>query len=145
MEDYVADGSTESMRSLTLALAAGADAEDAMNVVAIPPELQSGSNRPFAGGLAARWQRKALATPGAEQVRRTCNQLDEFAVALADLAGHINDDALATRVSNSNDWSKRLWDSNSNASDVYNDVRANLAMLNQYRINMILKRTLADP
>lgn len=131
------------MRSLALAIDAGTEAEDAVKIYAAAIELPRGSNWPFLG-LAARLQRKAVVSPGPDQARRSCRRVDEFAVALADLAAKINNDALSDHASNANRWSDLLWETNANGAAVYNDVRAMVARLNQIQTRLILNLPVND-
>jgi hypothetical protein len=132
------------MRVLALAIDAGTEAEDAVKPFAVPPEPPKGSNWAFVGGLAARWQRRAMTTPGAEQTRRSCERLDEFAAAMADAASSADSTDLAEIAAAGNSWSDLLWASNTNGSSIYNDVRAALARLNKVRTNLILNRPIDD-
>ncbi len=142
MAERTSEYPTDLVRSLVSAIDAGIEAEDGVRVIAIPAKPPKGRNWSFTDGLAARWQRKVLVIPP-DQVRRCCDRLDEFAAALANLANHVDDIALADKVSAASNWSNLLWDSNTNASDVYNDVRDSLAKLNQFKMNMIRKRPIS--
>lgn len=131
------------MRSLVLAIDAGSEAEEAARVFATSVELPKGSNRPF-GGLAARWQRKAVVSPGGDQARRSCQRIDEFATALAALAAEARNDSLKAQADFVAQWSDLLWESNSNGPAVYNDVRATVAKLNQFKTKLILDVPVED-
>lgn len=127
-------------RLLALAIDAGTEAEGAVKPFAVPPELPKGSNWAVIGGLAARWQRRVLTTPGAEQTRRSCERLDEFAAAVADLASTATSADLSALARSARTWSDQLWESNANGTAVYNDVRSALASLNRVRTKLILDR-----
>ena len=104
-----------------------------------PMELPRISSLGFLGNLAQR-RRRRMHLPGAEQTRRSCVRLDEFAQAVADLAAVGDDNELTAIASTAVTWSDRLWASNANIAEVNHDVRAATAALQQRRVNAILTR-----
>ncbi|MCP3913322.1 MAG: hypothetical protein GY713_20530 [Actinomycetia bacterium] len=74
------------------------------------------------------------------QIQKACEALDEFTTSLEDLNRHIQQpDAHIDTMAAA---SARLWESNEEAAPVHKEVKATLAVLGRYRINIILKRPL---
>lgn len=148
------DEPVDSRGSIALALAvaidAGSVAETAVRALAAPPRSTGAQRWPFLGiigplgllGVLDRWQTSTLATPPADQVRRTCERLDELAHALDGLASYVDDQALTETRARAEAWSDRLWAKSSAGTEIYNDVRATMALLGRYQTNLILKRPL---
>lgn len=124
-------------RSLVLAYDAGVVAEDAIGAIAAPPAQPQSTNWLFARSVAARMKRGTGASAGPDQVRRACDDLDEFARVLSDFVELTGDYALGIQASDRADWAKRVWASNKNAAEVYNEMRAVMATLHSYRITGI--------
>jgi hypothetical protein len=122
-------------RSLVRAYDAGVEAEGAIGAIAAPPPAPPSTNWLFARSVADRVRRGISASAGPDQVRRACDHLDEFAVALSDCMHRIGDQALEGHASDRAEWAKRVWASNKNAAEVYNEVRGTMATLHSYRIN----------
>ena len=76
----------------------------------------------------------------ANQIRRSCDELDAFALALDDL-----NEAL-TRFDSQIEWpsdaASRLWSSTKNAAPLLNELNDTLARLGRLRVKLILKRPL---
>lgn len=128
-------------RIVAVALDATHVAGDALRAVVAPPELPKGRNRAFIGPV-ARWLSRGVLVPGPDQIRRTCDSLDECASALHALAARSRDAELERHASTAATWSDRLWRSNDEAGDVYREVNDVAAVLSRCHRNAVLKRPL---
>jgi hypothetical protein len=137
MGDDDSDTSAEVMRSLLHAYDVGVEAEDAIGAIAAPPVVPQSTSWGALGSVAARMKRGVSASAGPDQVRRVCDQLEVFALALSEFLGQTDDYALGIQTSDRAEWAKRMWANNKNAAGVYNEVRGAMATLHSYRINGI--------
>jgi hypothetical protein len=131
------------MRAILLAIDVGdnASAETRRLVMgnSDPAELGTVIRRSLLGGRLSVVRGPAVS---AAQVKRACEALDEFDVSLENVNQHISDPRARLEIPTTA--SARLWDSNKAMPAVHNEVNAVLAVLAQYRVNLILKRPLVS-
>jgi hypothetical protein len=135
------DPAAELMRAILLAIDAGDTASGETRRLVMgnsdPAELGTVIRRALLGGRLSAVRGPAI---GAAQVKRACEALDEFNVSLENVNRHISDPRAQLEIPTTS--SARLWDSNKVMPAVHNQVNAVLAVLAQYRVNLILKRPL---
>ena len=132
---------TEMLEAIRKALIAGTDVEDMLE-----PVIRRLPDKGDATALGAKLRVLLQAEPargGAEGIRRIADRLDKFAVELVATASVIEDDELTAVSEQARDWGRALWESETGADHIYNQLRHALVELCRHRASLLTGREIS--